>query len=424
MLKRTVSLPALVMVALLATWTPSANADAVTDWNEIAVKAAAAGRPGPPGLLDLAIVHAAAHDAAQAIERRFEPYAYSDPSRTGIGSVDAAVAAAAHRALVRIYPAQQKDLDPIYDAYLASHGLAGDPALATGTAAADLVYEKHYRPVTSVEPFYGRNTVGQWRSAAPMAAVYLASTQPFTLEEAAQFRPAPPPPLTSGRYLRDFEEVRRVGSVAAHPSSGTEIARFWSAEFASQWNEALRDVANRHVPDTADRARLFALANLSAADALIAVWDCKIHYNLWRPSTAIAEADNDGNRYTQGDGLWTGLIADPPYPDYVSGANGLTGAFTRSLQLFFGTDDLAFTVKTTNGAVSNKVRHYERISDAAQEVVDARIFLGIHFRTADEEGRRLGTRVAQWAHANYLRPVQPPALIAPSAEGPCLPIEF
>lgn len=424
MSKRSVSLPALVIVALCATWTASVHADTVTDWNEIAVKAAAAGRPGPPGLLDLALVHAAAHDAVQAIEGEFEPFAYSDSSRKGIGSVEAAVAAAAHRALVRIYPTQQKDLDPIYDAYLAAHGLAGDPALATGTAAADFVYEKHYRPVISVEPFYGRNVVGQWRSTVPMAAVYLASTQPFTLEEAAQFRPAPPPPLTSGRYLRDFEEVKRIGSAAAHPSSGTEIARFWSAEYASQWNEALRDVANRHVPDTADRARLFALANLSAADALIAVWECKIHYNFWRPSTAIQEAEDDGNRHTEADGLWTGLIADPPYPDYVSGANGLTGAFTRALQLFFGTDDLEFTVKTTNGLVSNKVRHYERISDAAQEVVDARIFLGIHFRLADEEGRRLGSRVAQWTHANYLRPLKSSARIAPSEEARCTRMSF
>ena len=388
------NLRTLAAMALLI-WTASAQADAVTTWNEVAVQAAASGRPGPPGLFDIAIVQTAVHDAVQAIEGNYEPYAYADRSKRGLGSPAAAVAAAAHRALVLLYPSQQAALDATYDHYLANNGLTGDPALAVGEAAAQAVYGEHYRPVIPVAPFYGGTNIGEWRSTTPMAAVYAASVEPFTLNRASQFRPEPPPPMTSSKYLRDYAEVKAIGASSAHPNAGTEIARFWSVDYVRQWNEALRDVANRHVTNIGDSARLFALASLAASDAFIAVWECKIHYNFWRPSTAIQQTDS----------TWTPLIADPPYPDYVSGANGLSGAFTRTLQLFFGTDDLELTVKTTSPLVTNQTRHYTRISDAMQEVVDARVYLGIHFRFADEEGRRLGSRVAHWTFMKYLRPV-------------------
>jgi hypothetical protein len=154
-----------------------------------------------------------------------------------------------------------------------------------------------------------------------------------------------------------------------------------------------------------DRARLLALVNLAAADAAMAVWDSKYHYNFWRPVTAIREGDQDTNPRTIGEPTWTALLPTPPYPDYVSGANGLTGAITGMLMEFFGTDEFVFTVKTTSPLVSDQERDYVRFSDAAQEVVDVRIHQGIHFRAADEEARRLGTRVAHWAFRTVLRPV-------------------
>jgi len=394
----------LLLVFSLLVAAPS-YAGAVTDWNAVIADAVTVGRPSPIGLLDVALAHAAVHDAVQAIEGRFEPYHYSDLSKRGLGSPAAAVAAAAHRTLVLLYPDQQPSLDAKYDAYLSANGLAGDPGLEAGEAAAEALFAEHYRPVIAMEPFFGRPETGQWRSSVPMVFPYAAFTKPFTLNRPSQFRPPPPPPLESGPYLRDYEEVKEIGSSVAHPNSQTDVARFWTVNFVTQWNEALRGISEARVSDVGDGARLFALASFAAADALIAVWDSKLHYNFWRPSTAIREGESDGNPKTTGDTGWTAFSADPPYPEYVSGANGLAGAYTGVLQLFFETDELSFSIRTTHPLVANPVHHYSRLSEAAQEVVDARIHLGIHFRFADEEGRRLGARVAHWTFARFLRPL-------------------
>jgi hypothetical protein len=397
-----------VLVAgLTLAWAPSAQADPVTYWNGVTVSLVSAQRPGPPGLLDIALVQAAVHDAVQAIERRFEPYHY-DPATGGDGSLAAAVAAASHRALVLLYPAQQVGLDATLADYLDDHGLAGDAGLAVGEAAAAALHADHYRPTLPVTPFFGRTNTGEWRSAVPMAFLFLATSEPFTLNRVNQFRPQPPPPLKSGAYTRDYDEVKLAGQASAHPNSTTEVARFWSVNFVAQWNESMRQIADNYVPDLGERARLFALSNLAAADAAMAAWESKYFYNIWRPSTAIPEGAYDGNAKTTGDPGWTPLLADPAYPDYVSGANSLTGAFTGLLRLYFGTDTLDFTIKTTSPLVADPEREYASFSQAAQEVVDARVLLGIHFRFADEEGRRLGERVAHWTFQKFLRPVPGP----------------
>jgi hypothetical protein len=195
------------------------------------------------------------------------------------------------------------------------------------------------------------------------------------------------------------------------------VARFWSGNFISQWNEAVRLIALDAQLSIGKTARLLALANLAAADAAITVWDSKLHFNFWRPITAIRDGELDGSDFTKGDPGWTPFISSghfpagsqtPPYPDHTSGANGLTAAFVTTLQLFFRTNRLNFEVyKATPAAVPICInpRVYQRLSDAAQEVVDARIWLGIHFRFADEAARRQGTRVAQWAFDRVLRPV-------------------
>ena len=386
-----------------------ANADPASDWNAITMMyvygdAAAAvppGRGGPPGLLDVALVHLAVHDAVQAIEGRYQPYYYSDPTALGIGNPAAAVAAAAHRTLVLLYPDHLQSLNDRYAAYLAEHSLTGDPGLDVGEAAAVALYEKHYRRALALSPFLGVASPGQWRSAAPMAARYLAFTQPFTLSEPSQFRPPPPPPLTSEVYRRDYDEVKARGAASAHPNADTDMARFWwTVNYFTQWNETVRQLASAQL-NVGDSARLFALAGLAAADAAIAVWDSKYFYNFWRPGTAIVEGDKDPNHHTEGDIFWKALVTDPPYPDYVSGANGLTAAFTGMLRLFFSTDEMRFSVKNP---LINQERHFYRFSDAADEVVEARILVGIHFRFADEEARRLGNRVAHWTFMHFLRP--------------------
>jgi hypothetical protein len=391
-------------LAVFIACTTTAHANAVTDWNAATNQSVATGRPGPIGLLDLAIVQAAVHDAVQAIEGDYNPYYYSNAQQHGVGNPDAAVASASHRMLVLLYPGQQPALDTFYDNYLASNGLTGNSGLAVGEAAAASLFTQ-YRPPNPPAAFFGVSEPGQWRSVVPMGFLQLAFTEPFTLNRADQFRPQPPPPMASQQYVREYNEVKAAGKSTAHPNANTEVARFWSVNFVAQWNEAARGMAVSEDLDTGKSARLFALLNLAAADAAIAVWDSKFHYNFWRPSTAIQEGALDGNPRTDGDAAWAPLLGNPPYPDYVSGANGLTGAFTGMLQDFFGTDQLNYSVRTTSPFVLDNERDYTSFSQAAQEVVDARIYLGIHFRSADEEGRRLGDRVAHWTYQKFLRPV-------------------
>jgi len=403
-------------VCLCLGWAAPARGNTVTDWNAVTVMYVALGNPaavpaipigrvGPPGLFDIALVHAAVHDAVQAIEGRYEPYYYSDPEKFGIGSTAAAVAAAAHRVLVLLYPAQQTSLDTFYNTYLATNGLAGDPGLAVGEAAAIAVHSTQYRPLIPVADFFGVNAPGQWRSAVPMAFLFMASSEPFTLNRVSQFRPPPPPPMSSTAYVREYDEVKAEGNVNAHPNSTTDLARFYSGNFVVQYNESMRQIAEARGLNVGDAARLFALANLAASDGAMAAWDSKIFYNFWRPSHAIQNAAGDGNPRTASDPAWTPFLANPPYPDYVSGANTLTGAFMEMLTLFFGTDEMNFSVKNPSPLVINQERFYTRFSQVCEDVVDARILLGIHFRSADDEARRLGSRVSHWTIQKFLRPV-------------------
>jgi hypothetical protein len=277
--------------------------------------------------------------------------------------------------------------------------------LTVGEAAASALHASHYRPTVPVASFFGGTKPGEWRSPGPMAFLFLATTKPFALTRPSQFRPPPPPPMVSQRYRREYDEVKALGDSTAHPNATTDTALFWSVNFFAQWNEALRLIVESHPMSVGDSARAFALANMAMADAAIAVWESKRFYNFWRPSTAIQNGDSDGNARTVADITWKPLLADPPYPDYVSGANGVTAGFTGVLQLLFG-DDFDFVVRTTHGDVADKEREYSSFSQAQQEVVEARILLGIHFRSADEEARRLGNRVARWTFQKFLRPVR------------------
>lgn len=389
-----------------------ASADVINEWNAITVSCtqgpeAPANRPGPPGLLDIALVHAAMHDAVQAIEGRFEPYAFSDAEACGTGSPEAAAAAAAHAVLVGLYGADDPCLAGAPDPEV-TYGQ--DAGLALGRRAAAALLEQ-YRPTVTLptDPFLGGDEPGQWRPTPGVAAgafTFLAETTPFVMRSPAQFRPKPPPPLESKAYARDYDEVKLLGALTspARTPEQTELARFWTANWFSQWNAALRQIAEQSSLGVGDAARLFALVAFVAADSQISVYDAKYHYNYWRPITAIHEGDRDGNPRTEGDPTWTPFVATPPYPDYSSGANCLVASITTLLRLYFGTDEVPFSVSSSAPGSSQNPRYYDRLSDAEREVVEVRILQGIHFRTAEEVGRRQGARIARWAFERFLTP--------------------
>lgn len=408
-----------LMVCWSLTWAAPVFADAVTDWNEIANAAVATGRPGPSGALDLALIQAAVHDAVQATEHRFEPY-YAEVPGAG-GSRSAAVAAVAHDLLVGFYPTQAASLDTAYATYLANNGLTGNAGLAVGQKVAAA-----YLPLRRLTPnpppvFVGGTEPGQWRPTdsllgtppspppfSSMAVPWMADANPFTLTGPARFRANPPPAMTSEHYRRDFDEVKALGSLTSSTRTAeqTDLAYFWSENFIAQWNRALRAIATQRLHRTGDSARLFALANLAVADALITAWDSKRYYFFWRPMTAIREADSDGNSNTTADLTWQPLINNPNYPDYTSGANNITGAMTKTLALFFGSDRMTFDITSTAPLAVQKTRTFNRFSEAAQQVVDARVLLGIHFRFADTAARAQGRKVAVFVYDHYLLPLE------------------
>jgi hypothetical protein len=401
---------------LLAT---SARADTVTDWNELATNELVADGQGGAALVHLAMVHAAMYDAVNAIDRRHAPYVLKPAAKRSY-SMDAAAATAAFRVLVDsqpsvVQPARQAQLvgaaTSLYVAQLAAipAGPDKDGGIATGDAAAGAMIAARLGD-GRFGPFrFGVGTLpGQWRPTPPTGVndpfAWVKDVEPFLIGSPSEFGGAPPFELTSHRYARDFDEVKSLGSATSttRTPDQTDAARFWGATNpVGTWSRLYRDIAQRYGRSPADNARMFAMLYLAAADTTITVWVDKAKYSFWRPITAIREGDTDGNPRTVGDPGWSPLIPTPPYPDMPSALSALSGASAATLQRFFGTDDLAFGTTNAIGIP----RTYARFSRAEDEVVDARVWSGIHFRHADEVGASIGERVAERQQRRFLQPV-------------------
>jgi len=397
-----------VLAALLLAVPAAAHADVVTQWNAIIMTCTGAGRPGPTGIVDVALAHGAMHDAVQAIQGRFEAYRYRNPAQLGMGSVNAAAAAAAYGVLAGLYGAGHACLANVP---LPSTTYGMDPGLNAGVAAA-ASFLQIQRPVTTTDedPYIGTNGAGEWRITPGITAaanMYMATAKPFTLLSNRQFRPEPPPPLTSERYRRDYDEVRLLGRAtnSTRTVQQTDLARFWG-NIGAQLYEGVRSAAVANISNVGDSARLFALVSYAAADSQFSVYETKYLYRFWRPYTAIRFAATDGNPNTDADDTWLPFVQTPAYPDHSSGANCLTASITTVMQLFFGRDDVAFTVSSPAANLLINPRVYTRLSDVQKDMVDVRIYQGIHFRFADVDGRDQGTRIGHWAFQKYLRPLR------------------
>jgi len=418
-----IGISTVLLVWILLCRPGTVRADAVTDWNAIAVETIVNAGPthgSAVSFLDNATVQIAVYDAVAAYSGKFKAYHVQITGASG--SLTAAVAAAAHEVLVNRFPAQTASLDMIYNDYLANHGLAAnDPGVSSGKQAAAGIIALGANDRTfphNPTRYPASNEIGVWRptpsylpgappSLSPALAPWLANVTPFTLTSDSQYRTLGPPPLGSQQYAAAFNEIKTLGARfnSSRTTEQTELALFWNTNYLVTWNKALRDIAVANGLATPDSARLLALANLAMADAAITAWDSKFHYVFWRPVTAIQEGDSDGNPATTGDPNWQPFINTPNYPEYSSGANNVTGAATRMLALFFGADQMTFVMTTTNAASPQPARTYHRFSDVAEDVVNARVYEGIHFRFADVDARMQGRHVAQWAFAHFLGPV-------------------
>jgi hypothetical protein len=396
--------------------------DPVAAWNQISENAVkAAGHPPPVAALDFAIVHLAIYDAVESIDRRYEAYYTLAPNATG--SLSAATAKAGHDVLVGLFPAQTAMLEQAYADFLASNGVdPGDPGTAVGAQAAANILalrsnDGRFPPAQL--PFLGSTAIGEWRptpsllpgpppSSAPGLTPWVAGVRPFAIKSNSQFRLDPPPNLTSKEWARDYTEVKSIGSLLSttRTAEQTEIGYFWADSGPVLWQNALRNISGNYLNDVGDSARMYALAETALADAQIACWESKYFYTFWRPITAIRLGDQDGNRATEVDLDWQPLINTPNFPEYPSGHAAISGAISHVLRLFFHSDVLSFQMTTTNPMALQKTRTFTRLSQAEQEVVDARVYVGIHYRNSDTTARAQGRRVSNWVYKHYFRPVR------------------
>lgn len=411
--KNTRHLSGFIAIAFALTLMPGVvNADKVTDWNAIAVTAAVnEGRGAPAVGVDMAYVHLAVYDAVNAIDGRYSAFAVS-PSEVPAGaSQEAAAVAAAYRVLLALYPNQS--------AYLAGEYTLSIGTIADGTSKTDginlgnevaalFIAWRSGDGRNAIIPYIPDSGPGVWEPIAPATApgfAWIAHMRPFALADNAQFRPEPPPALDSAEWAADFNEIKALGSInsTVRTPEQTEIGRFFLDNANVQAARGYRALALERGMSLADNARLFAMINASVADALIANFDSKFHYNFWRPLTAIRNADIDGNPETVADPTWTPLASTPNFPDYLGAHSSLTSAYCEALRQFFGTKRIHIVLTSST---TGTTREYFRTDDLVKEINDARVYSGFHFRTSDVRGAVLGRKVGKWIARNYFEPVE------------------
>jgi hypothetical protein len=398
---------------------------AVTHWSQIASAQLTTAAAGGTSVVPMAIVHGAIYDAVNAIDGGHEPYLGS-PAALATDSLDAAVAAAAYNVL-RNLPAPAATLAADYAASLAAipDGAGKSGGIAVGeTAAASMLAARAndgraglYRFPAPANP-----GIGQWRPELPAFVsdpnAWLKNVTPFVIAAPTKYGTGGPNAVTTKKYAAEFNEVKALGrkTDSTRTEAQTDIANFWAVNPAKLWSAIARTLVTQEQLSTVDAARFYALAFISAADALISVWNDKALWSSWRPITAIREAANDGNPATSADADWLPYLATPPYPDQPSGHTCVATAITMTAQRFFDTDKIAFsatnqvlyvpgTVTPNTSPALTATRDFTSLSQARDEVVEARILQGIHFRTADEGGVEIAKSVTNWVAAHALKNV-------------------
>ncbi len=405
-----------LLVLTAAAVTSTARADVVTVWNSAALDAIRADRTPPPvASRALAILHVSIYDAVNGISRTHDPY-FVRSDVPASASREAAASAAAHDVLVTLFAANAASFDALNDAILA--GVANSPQKSRGIAWGEavarqiLVWRANDGFDATVAPPSGSGP-GYWVPTPPLFAPYLlpqwGDVAPFAMPASAHFRPPGPPALDSAKYAADYNEVKALGAAVGSTRTPEQdlIALFWADGAGTEtppghWNSIAQSVAVSRQNSMEQNARMFALLNVAMADAAICAWDAKYTYYNWRPVTAIRNGDADGNPATSSDPTWSSFIITPPFPDYVSGHSTFSGAASTVLAMFFGTDHVAFTA--TSDFLPGVTRQFSRFSDAANEAAVSRLYAGIHYRSANEDGLAVGREIGEWTFTQVMQP--------------------
>jgi membrane-associated phospholipid phosphatase len=385
-----------------------AHADVVTDWNTAALDAIRAGSTAPPiASRSLGILHISIYDAVNGIARTHESYLVQSAVSSS-ASREAAASAAAHEALINLFPASASSFNALHAAILSA--IPNGPQKAAGIVWGEFVANQILAArandgSNAIVPPPGGSGLGVWIPTPPAYLPYALPqwgfVTPFAMNSGSQFRPPGPPPLDSQQYADDYDEVKQLGAAvgSTRTAEQTEIALFWADGAGTEtppghWNSIAQIIADERGNTLEQNARLFALLNIALADAAICAWDAKYEFHFWRPVTAIA--------YVEPELHWMSFIVTPPFPDYISGHSTFSAAAATVLELFYGTNNLPFT--TGSDFLPGVYRSFPTCLGAAEEAAVSRVYGGIHFRSASEDGLEAGISIGDWAGIRYLRP--------------------
>jgi len=371
----------------------------------------------------MAMMHLAMYDAVDAIEMTHQMY-YCTASAIPGSSKEAAAAQAAHDVLVNLYPSDSAKLNAALAASLAvvPDGASKTNGISLGQqVASQIVAWRSNDGSSTVVPYTPSTDPGKWRPTPPSYAPALLPNwpyvTPFCMTTGSEFRGSGPPPMTSAEYAASFNDVKSLGAINSTTRTAyqTQTAYFWAdgggtSTPPGHWNMIAQTVAAQKGNTLSENARMFALLNMSLADAAICAWDNKYGYNSWRPITAIQLADEMNNPLCQPDPNWEPLLTTPNFPEYVSGHSTFSGAAAEALGLFYGTDNVTFTIGSDG--LPGVYRTYDSFSQAAYEAGRSRIYGGIHFEFSDASAIQAGGEIAQAAFTTALQPIPEPSTLA------------
>jgi hypothetical protein len=394
-----------LLFSLAVLFGTGARADAVTDWNVKACDFTVEARMGPPAANRvLAIVHTSVFEAVNAITRRYPAGSVRVDAQPG-ASVDAAVAAANRAVLLKFLPGQKDAVEKAYQSAIAGlpDGAAKTAGIAAGESAAaavmamraddGMVTQDSYRPIT---------TPGVYVPTVTPAAAHWNERKPWLMSSASQFRPGPPPALTSDVWARDFNEIKALGgkNSKARSEQQTAIATFWEATMPPIYHGLLKSVATQPGREVTQNARLFMATTQAVDDAMIAVFEAKYHYNFWRPVTAIRNADKIGVSGLEREATWTPYIDTPMHPEYPCAHCIVSGTVGTVLKADLGSSPVP-TLTTNSSTAKNAARSWTSVDDFMREVAEARIYDGVHYRNSTEVGTEMGRKIGGLAAAKY-----------------------
>jgi hypothetical protein len=394
----------------------SSQPDQVIQWNRTLLQVLQTPGAQPATVhptRSMAVVHLAIYDAVNAIVGGYSPYFRLHAPRTA--SADAAAAAAAHTAMLSLFPSQQSVIDAKFQESLSQIGGGRHVrrGIRIGVEAANRILAARANDGSGATPpvFVPQSGAGEYQLTPPNfqqpVFTHWPNVRPFALETADQFRPPPPPAMTSPRYTADFSEVKSLGATNGNTrtTEQTQIGRFWgAAPVQNVWNQIAQTAGMSHRDTLEQDARLFAVLDTSLADGVIALYDSKYAYHRWRPVTAVRGADNDGNPETAGDPNWTPLAVTALDPSYAGAHAEISQSAAVALREFFGTDRLDFSLTTPS--LPGVARSFQSFSQAADEAAVSRIYAGQHFRYDEDAGQALGDQVGDFVSDHILEPVR------------------